>query len=222
MTIDATLPRSDLEELARRFESWSAHDVVAWGIETFGPELSVAASMADTVLVHLATCVDPDVEIVFLDTGFHFAETIETLRRSQARYRLNLHVERPRPDAPDLFEVGTEQCCAARKVALLDRALAGKRAWMTGLRRAEATTRTSAPIVSLDTRGLVKLCPIATWTDEQVQRYAVEHQLVVNPLQQQGYPSIGCWPCTEPVLDGGDARSGRWAGTGKTECGLHR
>lgn len=218
MTIQAHL---ELDELAREMESWSAERVVQWALRTFGSRIAIAASMADTVLVHLATQIDPDVEVVFLDTGFHFSETLVTLRRAQSKYRLNLRVERAAPDAPDLFEVGTEGCCAARKVALLDRALIDKDAWITGLRRSEASTRAAAPIVSRDNRGLVKVCPLATWTDDDVQRYIADNDVIVNPLQFEGYPSIGCWPCTEPVLDGEDARAGRWRGTGKTECGLH-
>jgi phosphoadenosine phosphosulfate reductase len=202
-------------------ESWSAERVVEWALQTFGSRIAIAASMADTVLVHMATQIDPDVEVVFLDTGFHFSETLVTLRRAQSKYHLNLRVERAAPNAPDLFEVGTEGCCAARKVALLDRALIDKDARMTGLRRSEASTRSAAPIVSIDNRGLVKVCPLATWSDEDVDQYIAQHDVVVNPLQYEGYPSIGCWPCTEPVLDGEDARAGRWRGSGKTECGLH-
>ena len=214
-------PEVDLDELNARFETWAARDIVTWAVGTFGRRLAVTASMADTVLVHLATQVDPDIEVVFLDTGFHFAETISTLRRAQTRFKLNLRVERPDASAPDLFSVGTEGCCAARKTALLDRALADKAAWMTGLRRSEAETRAATPIVSIDKRGLVKVCPIANWSDTQVDAYIAEHRLIVNPLQFEGYPSIGCWPCTNRVEDGADARSGRWAGTSKTECGLH-
>lgn len=216
-----TAPQLDLDTLAARFERWSARDIVAWAVGTFGGRLAVTASMADTVLVHLATTVDPDVEVVFLDTGFHFAETISTLRRAQSKYRLNLRVERPAADAPDLFEVGTEGCCAARKVALLDNALSSKDAWMTGLRRSEASSRGLTPIVSLDKRGLVKICPIANWDDAEVDKYILDNGVVVNSLSYEGYPSIGCWPCTTPVLEGEDARSGRWQGSGKTECGLH-
>jgi len=218
MTTQAHL---ELDDLARQMESWTAERVVEWAVETFGSRLSIAASMADTVLVHMATKIDPDVEVVFLDTGFHFSETLVTLRRAQSRYRLNLRVERAAPDAPDLFEVGTEGCCAARKVALLDRALIDKDAWMTGVRRSETSSRSATSIVSRDSRGLVKVCPLATWTDDDVQRYVADNDVIVNPLQHEGYPSIGCWPCTEPVLDGEDARAGRWRGTGKTECGLH-
>lgn len=211
----------DAEVLAARFESWSARDIVAWTLGTFGSRVVVTASMADTVLIDLATSVDPDVEVVFLDTGFHFAETLTTLRRAQSRYRLNLRVERPDGEASDLFAVGTEGCCAARKVALLDRALVGKAAWLTGLRRDESPTRAATPIVQLDKRGVLKVCPIATWTEGDVDRYIAEHDVIVNPLQFEGYPSIGCWPCTEPVLDGDDPRAGRWKGSAKTECGLH-
>src|SRR3954466_7193281 len=147
MTIQA-LELDELDDLARQMESWTAEQVVGWALETFGPRISIAASMADTVLVHMATKIDPDVEVVFLDTGFHFSETLVTLRRAQSRYPLNLRVERAAPSAPDLFEVGTEGCCAARKVALLDRALVDKDAWMTGLRRSEADSRAGAAIVS--------------------------------------------------------------------------
>ena len=218
MTIQAHL---ELDELTGQMETWPAERVVEWALQTFGSRIAIAASMADTVLVHMATQIDPDVEVVFLDTGFHFSETLVTLRRAQSKYHLNLRVERAAPSAPDLFEVGTEGCCAARKVALLDRALIDKDAWITGLRRSDASTRSAAPIVSLDNRGLVKVCPLATWTDEDVDRYIAANDVIVNPLQYEGYPSIGCWPCTEPVLDGEDARAGRWRGSGKTECGLH-
>jgi len=221
MTIQAHLDLEDLEDLALQMETWPAERVVQWAIETFGSRISVAASMADTVLVHMATKIDPDVEVVFLDTGFHFSETLVTLRRAQSKYRLNLRVERAAPDAPDLFEVGTEGCCAARKVALLDHALIDKDAWMTGVRRSEAETRSATPIVSIDKRGLVKVCPLATWTHKDVERYVADNDVIVNPLQYEGYASIGCWPCTEPVLDGEDPRAGRWRGSAKTECGLH-
>jgi len=221
MTIQADLELNDLDELGRQMESWTAEQIVEWALHTFGSRISIAASMADTVLVHMATKIDPDVEVVFLDTGFHFSETLVTLRRAQSRYRLNLRVERAAPSAPDLFEVGTDGCCAARKVALLDRALIDKDAWMTGVRRSESSSRSETSIISLDGRGLVKICPLATWTDEDVDRYVAENDVIVNPLQHEGYASIGCWPCTEPVVDGEDARAGRWRGSGKTECGLH-
>lgn len=216
-----TLHDEELAALSARMEHWSATDIVAWAIDTFGPRICLAASMADTVLVDLVTTVDPDVEVVFLDTGFHFAETLVTVKRAQRRYGLNLTVLRPVPTVGDLSTLGTEGCCAARKVAVLDRALVDRDAWMTGLRRAEASTRSTTPILGRDGRGLVKVCPLANWSDDDVERYVVEHDVIVNPLQYEGYPSIGCWPCTDRVTEGDDPRSGRWATSAKTECGLH-
>ena len=211
----------DVDSLSARFESWAARDIVAWAIGTFGERLAVPSSMGDTVLVHLAASVDPSVEIVFLDTGFHFPETLVTLERASQRYRLNVVVQRPAADAPDVFAAGVEACCAARKVDGLERALHTKAAWMTGLRRSDSPERADTPIVALDRRGLVKICPLARWSDADVERYSAEHDVVRNPLVERGYPSIGCWPCTQPVGPGEDARSGRWKGTPKTECGLH-
>jgi phosphoadenosine phosphosulfate reductase len=219
--VSTTATSLDLDRVARRLEGATATEIIEWSIETFGSRISLAASMADTVLIDLAVAVDPDIEVVFLDTGFHFAETLQTLRRAQARYGLNVRVERPEPRTNDLFAVGTDSCCAVRKVALLDRALADKDAWLTGLRRAESPTRAGAPVVGYDSRGLVKVCPLATWSDADVDRYIAEHDIIVNPLVFEGYPSIGCWPCTDRVADGADPRSGRWAGSAKTECGLH-
>ena len=211
----------DIAAVNQAAERWSAPRAIEWALDTFGRRIAVAASMNDTVLVHLATSIDPDIEVVFLDTGFHFPETLVTVRRAQAKYGLNLRVERADAAAPDLFAAGTDACCAARKVALLDRALVGKDAWLTGVRRAESAARTHTPIVSYDKRGLVKICPLATWSDADVDDYIARHDVVVNPLVFDGYPSIGCWPCTEAVREGEDARAGRWRNSTKTECGLH-
>jgi len=122
----------------------------------------------------------------------------------------------------DLWQIDTDECCAMRKVEPLARALEGKQAWMTGLRRVEAPTRAKTPIVHLDVgRGIVKVNPLATWTDDDIAAYKRDHDLPEHPLAAQGYPSIGCWPCTRPVKDGDDPRSGRWIDSGKMECGLH-
>jgi phosphoadenosine phosphosulfate reductase len=208
----------ELDALAERFETWSATDIVAWSVETFGSRICVAASMADTVLIDVATKVDPDIEVVFLDTGFHFAETLNTVRRAMERYGLNLTVLRPAADAPDVWAAGSAACCEARKVAPLERYLtASADGWLSGLRRADDPGRADAPIVSLDKRGLVKVNPMAAMTDAEYERYVDEHDVLVNTLQLDGYASIGCWPCTERA----DDRSGRWAGSNKTECGLH-
>lgn len=197
----------------------SPTEIVEWATDRFGARLVLTASFADTALISIATAVESDIEVVFLDTGFHFAETLETVRRAMERYRLNLTVLRPAPSAPDVWAAGSVACCDARKVAPLDRYLTERAdAWLSGVRRADDPGRENAPIVSLDRRGLVKINPIAAMTHAEYESYVVEQNVLVNPLRDQGYPSIGCWPCTEPSTTGD--RSGRWSGE-KTECGLH-
>ena len=203
---------------ARLLADAPAHKALAWAVAAFGSDLSVACSMQDAVLVDLAVQADPDVEVVFLDTGFHFAETLETARRVRERYRLNLVTLRPADDAAVYSTDGTEACCEARKVAPLERHLAQRSAWVTGLRRAESPSRAGAATLEWDAaRGIVKVNPIVSWSDEDVARYVVEHDIIVNPLRDKGFDSIGCEPCTSP----GTGRSGRWSGSGKLECGLH-
>lgn len=214
------MDEAELAIQAQRMERFSPFEIVQWAVEQFESRVCVAASMGDTVLVHMATQVDPDIEVVFLDTGFHFSETIVTVRQAQSRYGLNLRVERPSSGAPDVFTSGVDACCAARKVAVLEQALRNHDGWMTGVRRCESLERSETPILQHDRRGKVRICPIARWDDDDVARYVAEHDLVVNPLTDHGYPSIGCWPCTSRVAAGEDPRSGRWPSSEKTECGL--
>lgn len=215
----AILDQAEVDRANAELEAASPDEIVRWAVDRFGRRLALTASFAETTLIDIATRVDPDVHVVFLDTGFHFAETLSTVRRAMERYRLNLSVLRPDPDAADVWADGTDACCAARKVAPLDRFLRGHAdAWLSGLRRADHPDRADARIVSIDRRGLVKVNPIAAMTDDEYAAYADEHDVLVNSLHLDGYASIGCWPCTEPSTDG---RAGRWAGSGKTECGLH-
>jgi phosphoadenosine phosphosulfate reductase len=201
-----------------KFADAPAADVLAWAVDTFGSELTVACSMQDGVLVDLAVTADPGVEVVFLDTGFHFGETLTTAQRMKARYDLNLVTLRPRVGADSYDVDGTDACCAARKVAPLERHLERRAAWVTGLRRAESPTRSAAGSVEWDSaRQMVKINPIAAWTDDDVARYIADHDIIVNPLRDKGYASIGCAPCTVP----GSGRDGRWADSGRLECGLH-
>jgi phosphoadenosine phosphosulfate reductase len=160
--------------------------------------------------------------VLFLDTQYHFAETLWFVEEVRRRYDLNLRVMKPLVEPDNLWQLDVAGCCGARKVEPLNRALEGKLAWVTGLKRSDAPTRAAAPIVSWDAgRGLVKVNPLANWTDADIAAYALERELPVNPLAERGYPSIGCWPCTKPVAPGEDPRSGRWSGLDKTECGLH-
>jgi len=211
----------ELAVLGASFESAPASTVVRWAVDTFADSLVLAASFEDIVLVDLVTRVAPDVEVVFLDTEAHFSETISFVEEIRARYGLHLTVTRPGPEAA-AHPCGTEQCCRFRKVEPLRRALAGRRAWLTSLKRSDGPTRADAPIVSWDDSfQLVKINPLATWTEEDVASYLADHDLPVHPLVSRGYRSIGCAPTTRPVAEGDDARAGRWAGLDKSECGLH-
>ena len=212
---------TEIAELNEKFEKEPAGAIIRWAVDTFHPHLSLAASMTDAVLIDLAVRVEPAIEVVFIDTGYHFPETLETVETVRRRYGLNLRIMTVAAQEPEMWKIDPENCCSAVKVGQLDRALFGKEAWMSGLRRDEAPTRAKAPIVARDLRGLVKVNPIATWTDLDIRGYIKDHDVPVNPLVDQGYPSIGCWPCTKPVAEGEDPRSGRWVNSDKTECGLH-
>ena len=222
MTDLLTIPDADeLAELSRRFETAPASSVVRWAAERFGRGLVLASSFQDCVLIDVAVRVAPDVEVVFLDTGYHFPETLEYVEQVRRRYDLNLRIVEPEIGAEE-WACGSARCCELRKVGPLNRVLEDRQAWMTGLRRVDAATRADAPILSFDPlRGVVKVNPLATWEDRDVAGYASDHALPEHPLTPHGYLSIGCAPTTQPAVDPDDPRSGRWAGTGKTECGLH-
>jgi len=173
------------------------------------------------VLIDIAVAVDPDIEVVFLDTGSHFAETLAYVETVRDRYDLNLTVAHPVAGAED-HPCGTAQCCEFRKVRPLRQALAGKDGWLTGLKRSDAPTRRRAPIVAYDDSwGMVKVNPLATWTHEDLVGYAVDHDVPQHPLRAEGYLSIGCAPTTRPVAEGEHLRAGRWSDSDKVECGLH-
>ncbi|MHB8467286.1 MAG: phosphoadenylyl-sulfate reductase [Acidimicrobiales bacterium] len=215
------LSDGELAAISSGFEAAAPRRIIQWATEEFGTRLALTASMTDAVLIDMAVRIDPGIEVVFIDTGYHFPETLETVEAVRRRYGLNLRMMTVGHQEEALWEADPENCCSAVKVGQLDRALADKDAWMSGLRRAESTTRATAPIVGRDIRGLVKINPLATWTDVDIQGYIADHDVPVNPLLSQGYLSIGCMPCTQPVAEGDHARSGRWAGRDKTECGLH-
>jgi phosphoadenosine phosphosulfate reductase len=218
-------PIPDLAELAdvsASLESAPASAVVRWARDQYGDDLVLAASFQDCVLIDIAAQVAPEIEVVFLDTQYHFAETLWYVDEVRRRYDLNLRVMQPEIPPDNRWQQDPDGCCALRKVETLGRALEGKAAWMTGLRRVETSTRANAPVVSYDIgRGLVKVNPIATWSDHDVEGYVRDRGLPAHPLADRGYRSIGCWPCSRPVGNGEDARTGRWAGTDKIECGLH-
>ena len=211
------LSERELAELNARFERAPASSVIEWAVEQFHPYLCLTASMTDALVVDLAVRVEPSIEVVFIDTGYHFAETLETLDVVRRRYGLNLRVMTVPTPPVELWSAGPERCCSEAKVAELDRALVGKLAWMSG---ADSFARRTTPIVEHQ-RGRVKVNPIAGWSDADVAGYIAAHDVPVNPLRDQGFPSIGCRPCTQAVAAGADPRSGRWPGREKTECGMH-
>ena len=211
-----------LRQLADRLDGAPAEDIVRWATAMFGRRLAIAASMTDAVLIDVASRVAPGIEVIFLDTQYHFQETLATAERVRDRYPIHLRVIWPDARPDDLWRTDPDACCHARKVLPMERALRGRVAWLSGLRRADSRARAHTPVVQRDRRGLVKVNPLAGWSDEDVARYIDAHDVPVNPLVDRGFPSIGCWPCTAPAgAEATDGRDGRWQGLEKTECGLH-
>jgi phosphoadenosine phosphosulfate reductase len=220
MSETATL---DVDALAERFATAPAEDVVAWAGDAFGSDLVVLTAMTtDVVLVDLVARRAPQAEVVFLDTAHHFPETLAFLAMVRERYpHVRITVEGPDLPAADMWQTDPDQCCHLRKVIPMERALAGRPGWVSGMRRVDAVTRTELPVVQRDRRGLVKVNPLANWTDDDLATFVALHDVPQHPLLAEGYLSIGCAPCTRKVAPGEHPRAGRWAGQGKTECGLH-
>ncbi|MBO9520811.1 MAG: phosphoadenylyl-sulfate reductase [Nocardioidaceae bacterium] len=220
-----------VQNVGAELELAPAEDIIEWAVATFGSRFCVTSSMGDAVLAHLASKVAPGVDVIFLDTGYHFVETIGTRDAVAATLPVNLVTVTPEltvaeQDAQygaELFSRDPDLCCKMRKVDPLNNILKSYDAWATGLRRAETHNRVIAPVVGWDEKKQrVKVSPLARWSDDEVDTYIAENGVLVNPLQYDGYPSIGCWPCTSRVAEGEDPRSGRWAGLNKTECGIHQ
>ena len=208
----------------------SADDILRWATRTFGERICVTSSMTDAVIIHMASAIAPGIDVVFLDTGYHFAETIGTRDAVAAVYPVNLVNVTPsrtvaEQDAelgPRLYGRNPDLCCYLRKVEPLERTLQRYDAWITGVRRDETVERRDAHVVEWDgRREMVKVNPIAGWSQKQVDDYIGDNGILVNPLVYDGYPSVGCATCTLKVTPGENPRSWRWAGTGKTECGIH-
>ena len=229
--LKALAERGNVELRSRQVDEAGPAEVAAWVAENFAvSQAAVACSMADAALPHLVAEHLPGVDVLFLDTGYHFAET--TFTRNEVAESLDVNIVDVKPEqtvreqdaefGKNLFERDPGLCCARRKVEPLQRALGEYEVWFTGVRREEAPTRAETELIVWDERnGLVKVNPVAAWTFDDLIDYATVHEVPVNPLIANGYPSIGCAPCTKQVAPGEDPRSGRWAGLSKTECGLH-
>ena len=222
--------RKVAEQAREELAGATAAEALAWTAKTFGDNFIVASNMQDAVLIDLAVRAKPAVDVLFLETGYHFPETIGTRDAVEVTYPeiriVNAEAEQSVADQEAEFgllnKTDPTQCCFLRKVVPLRKTLARYDAWVTGVRRVDAPTRADTPIVQWDERnGLVKVNPIAAWSDEEFRAYIDANGILENPLVAEGYLSIGCAPCTAKPLPGQDARSGRWAGLAKTECGLH-
>ena len=213
----------EIASAARDLENATPGDIVRWAADRVGSDITVTCSFEDVVLAHVAAIAVPGIEIVMIDTQYLFTETQWLAEEFRKKFDVNLRVVHPLQVTPDnLWQRDTEACCNVRKVLPLNAVLAEKSGWVTGVRRIDGPTRAQTPVLSLDTaRNVLKVNPLALYSDEEMDTYEFLHELPRNPLKDRGYPSIGCWPCTKPVAEGEDKRAGRWAGQAKTECGLH-
>ncbi|KKK37050.1 phosphoadenosine phosphosulfate reductase [Mesobacillus campisalis] len=216
-------------------ETKGALEVLEWAYGHYGDgELIYACSLGieGMVLIDLITKVKPNAKVVFLDTNMHFKETYELIDKVKERYpELNLEIKQPgltleeqaREHGDELWKSTPNKCCEIRKVLPLQDVLSGATAWLSGLRREQSETRRNTQFLNLDHKfKSVKICPLIHWTWKDVWRYAHKNDLPYNILHDNGYPSIGCRTCTAPAFNADDMRSGRWTGSGKTECGLHQ
>jgi phosphoadenosine phosphosulfate reductase len=224
-----------LEELARasaQLETATPQEILQWAVDNYAPRFTMATAFGPEgmVILHMLAGIAPDTPIFNLETGYQFQETLELRDRVARRYGIEVELKKPELTVEEyeaknggpLYKTNPDQCCADRKVAVLYKAVEGMHAWASAIRRDQSPDRAHAPIVGWDRRfSLVKVSPLANWTKQDVWRMIAEHDIPYNPLHDQGYTSIGCWPCTRAVLFGEDDRAGRWSGTGKTECGLH-
>ncbi|MDI3313735.1 MAG: phosphoadenylyl-sulfate reductase [Mycobacterium sp.] len=225
-----TFTETQLRELAAHaaadLEGADAVELLRWTDNTFGDKYVVACNMQDAVLVDLAAKVRPGVQVLYIDTGNEFPETLGMRDAVEATYDIRLITLHPEPW---VLELGTslcytnpDECCRLRKVVPLEKTLRDFSAWVTGIRRVDAPTRANAPLISFDEKfKLVKVNPLAAWSDQDMADYISENHVLVNPLIDEGYTSIGCAPMTAKPAEGADKRSGRWPGFAKTECGIH-
>lgn len=230
--IAQTVSAEHLDTVNRTLEGRSPQDILRWAVKQFHPRLTMATAFGPEgcCLLHMLAEIEPGVRVFNLDTGYQFPETLELRDRIQARYGIEVELVRPEQTVAEyeeehggpLYRIRPDQCCHDRKIVPLRRAVAGYDAWISAIRRDQTAHRGAASVVQWDAKfGLVKVNPLLYWTKGDVWAFVVENDVPYNPLHDRGYPSIGCWPCTQAVAAGADERAGRWAGTAKKECGLH-
>lgn len=230
--MSVVLTAEQIKEANARLEQASAAEILRWATQTFFPRLTMATAFGaeGCCILHLLAEIQPRVRIFNLDTGYQFAETLELREKIYQRYDIQVELIRPemtveeyeREHGGPLYRIRPDQCCHDRKILPLKQAIKGYDAWISAIRRDQTDHRAKASVVQWDAKfGLIKVNPLLNWTRSDVWRFILEHKIPYNPLHDQGYPSIGCWPCTAPVGEGVHERAGRWAGSGKKECGLH-
>jgi phosphoadenosine phosphosulfate reductase len=231
MAYEGAEQRDIVSDLDARLRDAAPQEILRVALETYGDKLALVSSFGaeSAVLLHMAAQLDPDIPVLFLDTGMLFGQTLDYRKQLAAQLGLT-GVRDLRPQYTDLaihdpnanlWKTDTDACCEIRKVLPLDRALGEFDAWITGRKRFHGGDRLRLPVVERGKDGKVKFNPLANWAKSDLDAYVLEHDLPAHPLVAQGFPSIGCWPCTKAVEAGGDVRAGRWAGSDKSECGIH-
>lgn len=222
----------ELNEISLSMESKSPQEILHWATQQYGDKLCMATAFGaeGCVLLAMLAEIDNKAYVFNLETGYQFQETLELRDRIEAKYGVNVHYVRSEESVSDMearfggpiYQADPDQCCHIRKIVPLHKVVEGYSAWISAIRRDQSEARAGAPIVGWDGKfSLVKVNPLANWTKTDVWNYILKNDVPYNPLHDQGYPSIGCWPCTRAVGAGADDREGRWAGTAKKECGLH-
>jgi phosphoadenosine phosphosulfate reductase len=223
---------AELKAASDRLEMASPREIIAWAVENYHPKLGMATAFGPEgcVILHYLAEIEPKTYVFNLETGYQFKETLELRDRIHARYGIEVEYRSARTTVEEyeklnngpVYKTNPDKCCFDRKLTVLHEAARELNAWMSGIRRDQSSDRARAPIVGWDKKfGLVKISPLANWTKQQVWKLITDEDIPYNPLHDQGYTSIGCWPCTRAVMFGEDERAGRWSGTAKTECGLH-
>lgn len=230
--VATALSREEIAEVGSHLEGKSPQEVLRWAVDRYHPRLTMATAFGaeGCCILHMLAEIEPGVRVFNLDTGYQFPETLAVRDQFRARYGIEVELVRPTQTVEEyeaehggpLYRHRPDQCCLDRKLTPLKQAVVGYDAWISAIRRDQTDQRAAAGVLQWDAKfGLAKVNPLLSWTKKDVWKFIVEHDVPYNPLHDQGYPSIGCWPCTQAVRPGEDERAGRWAGTAKKECGLH-
>jgi len=223
--------KSEFIEKSKAFQHSGPREILEWSIKEFSPDIAMSTGFGASgmVLIHMISQIDPKMKIIFLDTGFHFKETLEFKKQVIEKYGVNIIDYRAAISKEELFKVisphpyhdDPDKCCHINKVEPMQRAVQGLKAWISAIRRDQSASRTQIEILEEYEGGLIKINPLVNWTRKEVWNYLYHNQVPYHPLHDQGYPSVGCEPCTQPVGDNAPERAGRWVGKGKLECGIH-